>query len=422
MSFHVNYNWVDPGPSPDTVMRRTMARLSIEISGTAVTAIRDLRNGRYRKQIIVPLFLVADWIVDNWWYLFNEPADTQEQRPGFEERHTLAYAGSGYLLPRLTFVPTSEQIHVKAERWEPFHSSIAFVEDVETRVEVEELRSEFQRLVDVVIKRIHDLRDDTDVRRISDSWAAINNLDPEELAFSRAAAMCGIDPFDVDDRIAEAITTFWNETDPSIREEALAAADAGLLSQLGDWLGKAVDDLSSTGTENRWNEIRDTVPDLRPQEPWKQGRELARSVRSNLGIGQNPFRFETEGPLALFHSEHGTPNRRIEGLVASATPACVTAPRRYSSSRRFLMARALGNFMSHRESRFGILDSLHTDRQARSRAFAAEFLAPAETLYDRWTSSGSSGETIEELSQEFDVSSLVVMHQIDNYKRGIASA
>ena len=399
-----------------------MARISIEVSGTAVTAIRDIRNRRYRTQIIVPLFLVADWIVDNWWYLFNEPADTQEQRPGFEERHTLAYAGSGYLLPRLTFVPTSEQMHVRAERWEPSHASIVFVEDVEARVEVEKLRSEFRRLVDVVIKRTHDLLDDMDVRRISDSWAAINSLDPEELAFSRAAAMCGIDPFDVDDTIAEAITTFWNETDPSIREEALATADAGSLSQLGDWLGTAVNDLSSTGAKNQWNEIRDTVPDIRPQEPWKQGRELARSVRSRLGIGQDPFRFEAEGPLALFHSEDATPSRRIEGLVASATPACVTAPRRYSSSKRFLMARALCNFMSHKESRFGILGSLHTDRQARSRAFAAEFLAPAEILHDRWTSSGSSGETIEELSQEFDVSSLVIMHQIENYRRTMAPA
>lgn len=65
MSFRLNYNWIDSGPSPDAVMSRTMARLSIEVGGTAVTAIRDLRNRRYRTQIIVPLFLVADWVVDN---------------------------------------------------------------------------------------------------------------------------------------------------------------------------------------------------------------------------------------------------------------------------------------------------------------------------------------------------------------------
>ena len=148
-------------------MSRTMARLSIEVGGTAVTAIRDLRNRRYRTQIIVRSF---SWPIGSstTGVPVHEPADTQEQRPGFEERHTLAYAGNGYLLPRLTFVPTSEQMHVKAERWKPSHASIAFVEDVEARVEVEELRSEFRRLVDVVIKRTHDLLDDMDVRRISE--------------------------------------------------------------------------------------------------------------------------------------------------------------------------------------------------------------------------------------------------------------
>ena len=422
MSFRLKYGWVDCGPSSDALTRQTMARLSIEVGGTAVTAVRDRTNGRYRKQIIVPLFLVADWIVDNWWFLFCEPADTREKRPGFEERHTLAYAGNGFLLPRLTFVPSSERIHVKARRWEPSHASIAFVEEVDTYVEIEELRSEFRRLVEFVIRRTQALNRNMDVHRLAESWAAITTLDPEEQEFSRAAAMCGLNPFDVEDHVATALSAFWKRTDPSIREEALAAADACSLRQLGDWLGEAVSDLSSTGSKNRWNEIRDSMPDTRPREPWKQGRELAHSVRSLLGIGHGPFRFETEGPLATFHIERVPPGRRIDGLVASQTPACVIAPRTYRSSRRFLMARALGDFVSHTEPRFGILGPLQNDRQARSRAFAAEFLAPAEVLYDRWSSSRARDETFEALSQEFEVSSLVVAHQIDNHERSMTPA
>ncbi len=420
MSFHLSYGWVDSGPSPDAVARRTMARISIEAGGKTVTAVQDRTNGRYRKQIVAPLFFVADWLVDNWWYLFNEPADTQKQRPGFGERHNLACAGNGFLLPKLVFAPSSGRIHVRAKRWEPAHASIAFVEEVDTYVDTEEFRSELQRLIEFVVRRVAKLDGDPDTRRLTESWAAISDLDPEEREFCRAAAMCGIDPFDVEDGIAEAIAAFWNRTDPSIRDEALAAADACSLPQLGDWLGTAAENLSSAGRENRWNEIRNCMPASRPQEPWKQGYELARSVRSLLGIGQGPFRFETEGPLAIFHCERASPSRRIEGLVASGTPACVTAPRNYNSSRRFLIARALGDFVSREEPRLGILGSLHNDRQARSRAFAAEFLAPAEVMYDRWSRSDAGDEAIEELGREFDVSGRVVLHQIENFERSIA--
>ena len=141
-------------------------------------------------------------------------------------------------------------------------------------------------------------------------------------------------------------------TDPCIREEALAAADAGSLSQLGDWLGKAVDDLSSTGTENRWNEIRDTMPDIRSQEPWQQGPELARSVRSHLGIGQDPFRFESEGPLALFHSEHDTPNPSHRGTCRLGNPCVYHCAATLQQQQTVPHGTCSRNFMSHKKSRF----------------------------------------------------------------------
>ena len=422
MSLNLNFNWVESGPSPDAAMCRTMARFSIEVGGKTLTAVQDRQSRRYRKQIVVPLFAVANWLVDNWWYLWHEPADMQKQRPGFEERHNLAYAGNGFLLPKLTIAPSSERIHLVAKRWEPAHASISFVEEVDTYVEIKELRREFQRLIDFVLRRLKSLDDAEDAFQLSVAWAAINNLDPEEQEFSRAAAMCGIDPFDVDDNISEAIVAFWERTEPSIREEALAAADTHSLPELGDWLVDAVEGLASVGNENRWNEIRDHVPASRTQEPWKQGYELAQSVRNMLEVGQDAFQFESEGPLAIFHQERASPSRGIEGIVAAATPACVTVSRGHSTGQRFLKARALGEFVSRKEPHLGILGSLHNDRQARSRAFAAEFLAPAEVLYNRWSASESPEDEVDELSREFDVSTRVISHQIDNFERAMSSS
>ena len=418
LSFRLKYNWVDPGPSPDAVMRRTMARFSIEVGGKTLTVVQDHQSRRYRKQIIVPLFAVANWLVENWWYLWHEPADTQKQKPGFEERHNLAFAGNGFLLPKLTIAPSSERIHLVAKRWEPAHASISFVEEVDTYVEVEELRLEFERLIDFVLRRLKAINKEEGIQ-LSEEWAAINDLDPEEKEFSRAAAMCGIDPFDVEDSISEAIVAFWKHTEPSIREEALASADAHSLPQLSDWLVAAMEDLASVGNKNHWNEIRDLVPASCTQEPWKQGYELAQSVRDMLELGQDPFQFKSEGPLAFFHEERRSPSRRIEGIVSATTPACVTVSRNHSST-RFLLARALGEFVGRKEPCLGILGSLHNDRQARSRAFAAEFLAPAAVLYNRWSASEAPDDEVDELSREFDVSPWVVSHQIGNYERAFS--
>ena len=423
MNFVVRHDWVEAEHSADVVMQCTMARVSIEVKGRPVTGVWDLRNRCYRTTIIVPLFVIADWVVNNWWHLFHEPADTKNQKERFEERHNLAYAGDGFLLPMLNIAPSSERIHVKVERWRPKHGAIEFVEGVDAYLEPRELRSELAKLVDAVIRRLGKLdKQFEDARRLSDTWHAINNLDAGEHEFSRAAAMFGIDPFDVDDRVAGEIATFWQRVEPSIREDALATADPHSLNSLSDWLGKAVDQLSSSNSRSSdrfWmrsrERIRKELSGIRPFHPWEHGYKLARSVRSELGIGdEEPFEFEHEGERALHCTERTAPASRFEGLVADTHPSCITARRSHETSRRFLKARALGDYMSLTEQKFGILNSLNTDRQALTRAFAAELLAPADSLPPRSGTPGADDEDIERLSRKFKVSPMVISHQIRN--------
>ena len=62
-----------------------------------------------------------------------------------------------------------------------------------------------------------------------------------------------------------------------------------------------------------------------------------------------------------------------------------------------------------------ILSSLATDRQARSRAFAAELLAPAESLRRRLGSTLVEPEQVDELGHEYGVSTEVIRRQIENH-------
>ena len=105
---------------------------------------------------------------------------------------------------------------------------------------------------------------------------------------------------------------------------------------------------------------------------------------------------------------------RLQGLVAADSPACVGTARS-GTSRRFLQARSIGAFLSSTDSGPSLLSTMATDFQAFTRAFAAEFLAPAEQLRVRMKGDHTS---VTALAHEFRVSNFVIAHQIKNHRLG----
>ena len=413
MSVRFRFDWVDAPPSSDRLSRHTMAALSIEADGATATSVLDRSSRSLRDHVIVPLAPVAEWLVGNWWHIFHEVENTGEQRPDFECRHNLAFAGDGFVLPNLTMAPSDERIRLRWRRHKPTHARIEFVDEGEASVERETLEAQFRDLIDAVLERLrsHGLT----LESLDGEWAAINALDPDERKFSRAAALLGVDPFDVPDPLASAIVRFWEHTEPSIRDDALAtAASADCLPQVGRWLSQAFEDLEETANSG-WADVRRALPQPAAAEPWMRGYALARSLRRQIGAGDSGrFDFARNGSLALHSHERPAPSTRIQGLVAADAPACVLPPRG-ESGRRFLQARALGDYLGRSGPGPAILSSLATDRQARSRAFAAELLAPAESLRRRLGSPLAEPEQVDELGHEYGVSTEVIRRQIENH-------
>ena len=415
MSVRFRFDWVDAGPSPDRNAQATMASLSIQAGGSTVTSVLDRGHRSYRDEIIVPLFPVAEWLVTNWWHLWYEVRDTGEQRPGFDARHNLAFAGDGFVLPNLTMIPTSGRMHLQWTRYKPRYARIEFVDEGQESVERKALETEFRNCIDAVLERLHG-RPDTDAAAndLGRAWNAVNDLDPDELEFSRAAALLGMDPFDVRDEVADRIVTFWEHTPPSVRDDALASASANSLNSVAAWLEGSLATLA-TNEKDDWSAVRDALPRLECAEPWTRGYALARATRERIRRTDGPVDLVEHGPLAIPRRETRPPTRRIHGLVAADTPACVTAPRGPAGT-RFLMARALGDYLARASPGPGLLSSLSTDRQAQSRAFAAEFLAPADALRARLAGdSPVEPERTDDLAREFDVSSEVIRRQIRNH-------
>jgi len=63
-----------------------------------------------------------------------------------------------------------------------------------------------------------------------------------------------------------------------------------------------------------------------------------------------------------------------------------------------------------------LVTGVNTERQKRNRAFAAEFLAPADAIRKRLTAGEVSQEDIDDLAGDMGVSPFVVEHQIVNHR------
>ena len=417
MSVHFRFDWVDAGPSPDVLAQHTMAALSVDAGGAVITGALDRQSGTYSRNVVVPLFSIAEWLVTNWWHLWYEVGDVSEPHPAFEARHNLAFASDGFVLPRLRMVTTTGRIRLEWTRYQPAHARIEFVDAGQHEVEREALESEFRQLIDAVLERLHGRQETRAAAEdLGRAWAAVNDLDDEELEFSRAAALLGIDPFDAPDAVAAAVAAFWERTDPSVREDALAVASEDSLARVADWLNGAIERLAATPRGGDWPVLRERVQRPDGDEPWALGYALARVARGWIGVGDGRFEFTNEGPLAIPREETQPPSPRIHGLVGAETPACMTAPHGRTGT-RFLLARALGDYLGRQPgTRHGLLSSLETARQAQSRAFAAEFLAPAAALRRKINGGRADVEQIDDLGNEFGVSDWVIRHQIKNHE------
>ena len=416
MSFDIEHEWVEVAPSPDEIAHRTMAKLHIRVNGQLVTAVKDHQHKFDREYVLVPLHHVAEWLVANWHHLLYEAENSSEpQRPGFASRHNLAFAGDGFILPQLTIVPTDGATVMRWVTSKPKFSEIEFMRYGEERISTDEMESACRSSIEAVLDKMR--QENLPVETLEESWQAICELDEEERDFARAAALLGADPFEIDDELANGIVEFWQGIPPSLREDALGGGNVGSLPLEERWLKRGLevlDEQQSAVATSRWMDIRNSVSQSNSTIPWQNGYGLAQNLRREMA-GDSSCALDSLGgnseiPYCQVHSV----SARLQGLVAADSPVCVGTARS-DSSRRFLQARSIGAFLSSSGSGPSLLSTMATDFQVSTRAFAAEFLAPAEQLRVRMKGGRTS---VTALAHEFRVSKFVIAHQIKNHHLG----
>ena len=417
------YTWLDDAePYPDKVAEHTMANLKICLAEDDVaTYLYDRYKKEWADDITVPLIRVAEWLVGNWFHLWHEVGTVHgESRLGFASRHDLSYAGNGFVLPRVIFDPLGEdEIEVKAQPWKPKHAPVEFLSACEYTMPRSALKQAFGSLIEDVIKRLRQHK--TSYEFLKTEWQAIKSLGQEEREFCQAAAMLGLDPFNLDSETAGHIADIWNGSDPLIRNEMMLCADVNSLDEVCGWVKDSIKfaNESASKSGNDWHAVRNEVRNRSADQltsPWKHGYNDAQAVREVLGKRMAHFPIEESGSHAIWSEEQESPSPRIEGCVADDSPSCIVV-RKYGVGKRFILARALGDYIGREQSGPAILNKLRTPRQARSRAFAAELLAPSEWLRDKVGNvQYVDSDIVDELAGELEVSSLLVARQLENHR------
>ncbi len=248
-----------------------------------------------------------------------------------------------------------------------------------------------------------------------------------EARFARTAGSLGISLYhltsDGAQRVRHLIETIPDE------EPRLDFASAVLTDEVdaaAEWISLQFEKHGDLNSMPGLKEISESI--IRPARkaaarPWKQGIAMAKLVREQLHI--NPTRrISSVKELAdMFGASGFEASPRAPGSLrafqsnARSVPTVVVEDENPAST-KFLLARAIGDFVVFRSSA-SCVANLYTDRQAVGRAFAAEFVAPAEGVVHMIEDDGWS---VTRVAAHYGATEDVIKHQYDNNIRSFVDA
>ena len=420
-----DFEWQDGTGIQGAELSATFASLRIHVGGSAVTRVLDSRAKTVRDSVYVPLYPIAEWLVGNWWFLSHEFENPDKKgNPNFRRRHALGTNTEGYALPNLVVIPTGARIGVEWGSDTSPWTRVEFLDTGHDSVDTDDFRQACADLIDAVIRRLAAFEvHDTFLR---EEWDAIRSADDEESSFCETAAGLGWDPYDPDDSrrdqvltLADRLGPLLGEAAPVMGSEDPAEESSAIVSALGE--------AKRGGLE--LERLKPLFDAAKPGEghPWEVGYALARRARNSLGLDGQPIPTVTslavaigEDPGSLERAiRPATPLNRVrlvDGVVTGGERGGVSFGLRRAGEhgRRFVFCRALGEAVYADGD--ALLTRANTARQQYNRAFAAEFLAPSSGLRQSISRAVVDSEEVNDLAEEFGVSTWVVERQIENHR------
>lgn len=417
----------------DPLERQTWCSLRIQVGSRFASRLWDRLLEDERDTLDIPAFPIAEWIIQNWWSLFNElcPWNLVPRRPivtpawlSWTRRHCLRSADSALLLPNLFLYSDGDNLLAESHADQPGslpNMPGEFLSDGVTLVDSDRTEVALARFVNHTMGRLEDIASDR-ADQAAGQWHAIQNADLEEREFCKLAGRMGLDPYNVEEVTGDLARFF---------EEMLDDADEPLVRDL-------TESARPESVEAQWLWVTDASRELHlgPRSiglpfdlpegrftPADYGYELARRVRAAADVPDAPIEsLESTASAAIrriFHVEprNHIPGQGIKAIVGQSTSGRLVAAGPESPvphNQRFMNARSLFHALATSQKSQRLVTGAYSSDQKASRAFAAEFLAPQAALRSRLSTSTADPQTVETLSKEFRASTYVIEWQLEN--------
>jgi hypothetical protein len=425
--------WLDAPGVTTPELAATWGRYEISVGGRPVTQV-EAADGTYRRGVYGSLYPLAFWIASNWWPLAYHLRPTAVEGRLWDwqhvrtqpwlRQHNFRAAGDGMAWPNLTIVPEGPVAQVTwRQDYERSSGLVRFASDGRQWLPGEDLRTDLAGIVGRVLDRLTEMG--LQKTPLAEEWAEIAAADARERDFCRTAARLGLDPYSVEDDLADGIIAvadvlpaeladnfFDSVTVPAVREAAGWARQAASVAEAAAARAaetiRAIQESASVRAANRAGQPP-------AERPWFTGWELARAVRHELSVPDTDS-FDASPWVGIGHV--GGSSYGIYGLAAVTEDRCGVVlgdPHASPTARRFGQARALGRILTRPGQHQFVLSTARSQDERVARAFAAELLAPAAGIRSALDDIGSDGDdALDSVAAHFKVSPLLIRHQYDN--------
>lgn len=408
----------------------TWARLELDVSGSYPTVVEDLASGSIRRSISVPLYPLAEWVTYNWWSLLY---GVEKGASAPADGHNVRAAGDGFLWPNLSIRSEGGRSRLTWQADIDRHAGwpIRFLTSGAAWVETEQLRSSFTALVDATLVRLDEAGQGSTI--LHKEWQVLKELDGEEVEFCEACGRLGLDPFAEGASFSDAIGSVFERLDESNRDDFLDAVAPDDLARGLAWVDdvQAAAQLSDlTQGSSAWGDLDALRKELRrdadlPQErAFEVGYRQARLLRQALSLSpREPVRLE-QLPVVRVRDLVEAPSRSLQGVSVAAEEReqskLVLGWPASPQSVLFASTRCFWNLLFE-PGEANLLTTAPSRRQQVSRAFAAEFLAPAEGIRELTGGRGTIAWS-SPIADLFGVSDEVIERQVENQLQRSAPA
>lgn len=425
---NLDFEWIDPAEAKGPELRATWASLQISFDGKIITRLIDDASRSVRSHLFLPLYPVAEWLATHWWFLFNEfETPGRSTSAHYDKRHDLRYGAEGFALPSLTIQPLGERNRLAWRSVRLEAQNLEFAASGSGHIPADELRQTFSDFINAVLQRLSEQGVENTL--LQTEWSGIQATDPQELEFCTAAASLGLDPYSLTDEKQQEIMEVSQRLPPSLWPDFFAFADSAAMPEQAKQVLAA---LARSG-KNKVNlePLKALRNDLRQSNsiqgsPWEQGYRFARDLRERLNLNGDKLT-----SLSSLGSALGIPGKTLESAIIKVVshPGTFSAlvatnsrespvfavPDRRGEATRFAFCRALFEYLTTPADQPLLVTRARSERQKRNRAFAAEFLVPADRLQEALQGQVVGDEEIDDVAIAFGVSPSVIRHQLENH-------